>query len=101
MPVPIERLMRMSAITPLVELRRYLAKNHGVTAEAAAAALREIDETFFASDHEAALELHTLLSPTNCYSMTLLQISASRSLQSSPRYDLNGQNVYSSVAPDS
>jgi Domain of unknown function (DUF3883) len=63
MPVPIERLMRMSAITPLVELRRYLAKNHGVKAEAAAAALREIDETFLASDHEAALELHTLLSP--------------------------------------
>jgi hypothetical protein len=63
MPLPIERLMRMSAITPLIELRRYLGRNEGVTPEEAAAALREIDETFFSSDHEAALDLHGLLAP--------------------------------------
>ena len=63
MPIPIERLMRMSAITPLIELRRYLVKNESVPPEEAATALQEIDETFFASDHEAALELHALLSP--------------------------------------
>jgi hypothetical protein len=100
MPVPIERLMRMSAITPLVELRRYLAKNHGVTAEAAAAALREIDETFFASDHEAALELHTLLSPKLLFHDFVADLRIALSTVVT-RYDLNGQNVYSSVAPDS
>ena len=63
MAVSIERLMRMSAITPLIELRRYLAKNGGVTAIEAASALQTIDETFFASDHEAAVELHEVLSP--------------------------------------
>jgi hypothetical protein len=63
MPIQIERLMRMSAITPLIELRRYLGNNEGITAIEAAAALQTIDETFFASDHEAAVELHAVLSP--------------------------------------
>jgi hypothetical protein len=63
MPLPIERLMRMSAITPLIELRRYLHRNIEITPLEASEALQEIDETFLASDHEAALELHALLAP--------------------------------------
>lgn len=63
MPVSVERMMQMSAITPLVELRRYLSKNEGVTPADAVAALLVIDESFVASDHEAALELHGLLDP--------------------------------------
>jgi len=64
MALPIERLLQLSAITPLVELRRYLAKNPEVSPEVAAAALIEIDASFSASDHEAALELHGILDPT-------------------------------------
>jgi hypothetical protein len=63
MPVEIERLLRMSAITPLIELRRYLLKNAGLSVAEAVTALLEIDETFVASDHEAALELHGVLAP--------------------------------------
>src|ERR1044072_1713742 len=51
----------MSAITPLIDLRRYMLKNDGISPQEAAGALLEIDETFVASDHQAALELHGVL----------------------------------------
>jgi hypothetical protein len=63
MTVPIERLLSMSAFTPLIELRKYLHKNIGLDPSEAAASLLSIDETFAASDHEAALHLHGLLHP--------------------------------------
>jgi hypothetical protein len=63
MTIPIERLLQLSAVTPLIELRRYLFRNPDVTPTDAVAALLEIDETFVASDHEAALALHDLLDP--------------------------------------
>ncbi len=63
MPIEIERLLRMSAVTPLIELRRYLLKNEGISPEEAVTALLKIDETFVASDHEAALVLHGVLAP--------------------------------------
>jgi len=61
MALPVERLLQLSAITPLVELRQYLGKNPSITPENASAALLIASESFGASDHEAALELHSLL----------------------------------------
>lgn len=61
MTLPIERLLQLSAITPLIELRRYLGKYPEISPETAVAALLEINETFVASDHEAALVLHQML----------------------------------------
>jgi len=63
MGLSVERLLQLRAITPLIELRKYLLKNPEVTPGDAVAALLEIDESFSASDHEAALELHYILNP--------------------------------------
>ena len=63
MAVPIERLLQLSAITPLVELRQYLGKNPEVPPTEAVSTLVTIDASFSASDYEAALELHAILAP--------------------------------------
>ena len=60
----VERLLQLRAFEPLRELRRYLGNNPGLTPEAAASALLEVDEAFVASDHEAALELNKMLDPS-------------------------------------
>ena len=64
MGLAVERLLQLRAFEPLRELRRYLAKNPEISPDAACAALISVDESFSASDHEAALELHGLLDPS-------------------------------------
>jgi hypothetical protein len=68
MTLPIERLLQLSAITPLATLRRYLLQNPEVEPAEAVAALLTIDASFSASDHEAALHLHAVLRPDLLFS---------------------------------
>lgn len=63
MGLAVERLLQLRAFEPLRELRCYLVKNPDITPEDACSALLGIDESFVASDHEAALELHKVLDP--------------------------------------
>ncbi len=63
MGLPVERLLQLRAFEPLRELRRYLSINPDLSPEDACEALIGVDESFSASDHEAARELHQILNP--------------------------------------
>jgi Domain of unknown function (DUF3883) len=63
MGMAVERLLQLRAFEPLRELRRFLRKNPSVSPEDACVALIALDESFSASDHEAARELHNLIDP--------------------------------------
>lgn len=63
MAIAVERLLQLRAFEPLRELRRYLVRNPASTPEEACQVLLTTDASFSAADHEAAIDLHALLSP--------------------------------------
>src|SRR3569623_486039 len=89
MGLVVERLLQLRAFEPLKELRRYLSNNPELTPEEACAALIETDEAFVASDHEAALELHSVLDPAllfNDFTMDLRKAISCVILSSRPEW---------------